>query len=281
VSSEFTLRDGRTLGYREYGDRNGAPVLFFPDIGQSSLARHPNAERTAEAGVRLIAVDRPGIGASSRARDHRLLAWSDDMRQLADALGLPRFGVLGWGWGAAYALACAQALPDRIDGTGLVGALGSPAASAPLGPEIRALSGVLRYPAPAARWALRRRRAAVMRHPRGVLERMPAADRDVLHNPAITAMLDDSIAEAWRSGIDGIHDDLRTAGRDWGFQVEEIRRPVYLWYGEGDSEFPPEMERSLAERLPRCRAVPFRDEGHLVLFTHWDEIMGTMAAAGM
>jgi pimeloyl-ACP methyl ester carboxylesterase len=284
VDGTATLPDGRTLHYREYGTRAGVPVLLFADIGQSTLARHPDERLTASADVRLIAVDRPGIAGSALVRGRTLLQWPEDVRMLADALRLERFGVLGWGWGAAYALACAVVIPEQIDGTGLVSALGGPVTGrdgvAPvLGPQIRSLSGIARLPGPAARWALRRRRTAVRRGPRGVLEGMPGADHDVLHIPAITAMLEDSMAEAWDAGIDGVYADLRTAGHAWGFRPEDVTRPVYLWYGEGDTEFPPAMQHALAERIPRCRATAFPGDGHLALFARWEEIMGSMAAA--
>ena len=55
------LPDGRALGYAEYGDLTGRPVLFFPGAPSSRLL-HPPEEPTRALGVRLIVVERPGFG---------------------------------------------------------------------------------------------------------------------------------------------------------------------------------------------------------------------------
>ena len=45
--------------------------------------------------MRLISVDRPGIGLSDPLPGRRLLDWADDVRELANALELRRFRVVG------------------------------------------------------------------------------------------------------------------------------------------------------------------------------------------
>jgi pimeloyl-ACP methyl ester carboxylesterase len=57
------LRDGRALAYAEWGDEHGRPVFFFHGSPLSRL-RCPDGEATEAAGVRLVAVDRPGFGGS-------------------------------------------------------------------------------------------------------------------------------------------------------------------------------------------------------------------------
>ena len=76
------------------------------------------------AGVRLIAPDRPGFGGSPPAPDRTILSWTHDVQQLADHLGLARFGVLGISCGGAYALACAHELGERLHYTGLIAGMG-------------------------------------------------------------------------------------------------------------------------------------------------------------
>src|SRR3712207_3027181 len=76
----------------------------------------------AALGIRLLAVDRPAIGLSDPQPRRTLLAWPRDIREMADALGIQRFSVLGWSGGGPYALACAYAMPDRIVAAGLVSA---------------------------------------------------------------------------------------------------------------------------------------------------------------
>src|SRR5215217_2993358 len=68
----ITLKDGRKLGFALYGPATGQPVLYFHGTPSSRLeplllnAYDINLVTLLEsAAVRLIAVDRPGMGLSS------------------------------------------------------------------------------------------------------------------------------------------------------------------------------------------------------------------------
>jgi pimeloyl-ACP methyl ester carboxylesterase len=65
-SHSLYLRDGRRLGYAEYGDPQGLPVFFFHGTpGSRFECGHADiADDFRRAGARLIAPDRPGIGLS-------------------------------------------------------------------------------------------------------------------------------------------------------------------------------------------------------------------------
>jgi pimeloyl-ACP methyl ester carboxylesterase len=124
LENAIALADGRRLAYREYGARDGAPVFFFHGWPGSRLDFAPNDATAADAGVRVIAVDRPGIGGSDPQAGRRVLDWPVDVAALADSLALDRFAVLGFSFGGPYARACAYALPDRVTYAGLVSCLG-------------------------------------------------------------------------------------------------------------------------------------------------------------
>jgi len=98
--------DGRALVFREYGAPDGAPVLYFHGWPGSRLDFAANDAIAASAGVRVIAVDRPGMRGSDFQRSRRVLDWPADVASLADALGLDRFAVLGFSFGGPYARAC-------------------------------------------------------------------------------------------------------------------------------------------------------------------------------
>ena len=122
------LADGRRLGFDDVGDAEGPVVFYLHGFGSSRVVRHPDDHIATELGIRLIAVDRPGIGLSTGAPGRRLLDWPGDVEQLADRLGIESFAVLGWSGGGPYALACGWSLPDRVDRIGLI------SAAAPLTP---------------------------------------------------------------------------------------------------------------------------------------------------
>jgi pimeloyl-ACP methyl ester carboxylesterase len=78
------LSDGRALGYAQYGDLSGWPVLLFQGTPTSRLPHNPLA---TSARVRLVVPERPGFGCSDFLPRRRLLDWGSDVRELVDHLG--------------------------------------------------------------------------------------------------------------------------------------------------------------------------------------------------
>ena len=109
---------GRAIGYEQYGDPAGRPVMLFHGFGDSRLTR-PDDAQTAASGVRLVTVDRPGIGLTDPLPARTLLDRIGDVTALADHLGLDRFAVLGWSGAGPHALACGHTLGDRITAVGV------------------------------------------------------------------------------------------------------------------------------------------------------------------
>ena len=125
------LSDGRLLGYDECGALDdGLPVLLFHDILASrvGLAGEEQDAVAKRLGVRLLALDRPGIGASTPRPDRSILDWPVDVVAFAEQLGLSRFNVLGFGSASAYVAACAVRIPHRLWAAGVIA--GAPPISA-------------------------------------------------------------------------------------------------------------------------------------------------------
>jgi pimeloyl-ACP methyl ester carboxylesterase len=112
------------LCYAEYGDTRGTPAFYFHGFPGSRVEAQVVVSIGAQRGVRLLAVDRPGFGRSDFQPGRTIADWPQDVRALADALGLDRFAVLGVSGGAPYALACARDLGDRLTAVGVASGLG-------------------------------------------------------------------------------------------------------------------------------------------------------------
>jgi pimeloyl-ACP methyl ester carboxylesterase len=83
-------------------------VLFCPGAGTSSALGF-GAECLDALGVRLIALDRPGLGGSDPDPTRTLASWAEDVRALIAERSLLGPRIVGFSQGAPFALACAAA----------------------------------------------------------------------------------------------------------------------------------------------------------------------------
>lgn len=289
------LHDGRTVAWSEGGDAAGFPVLFFhgcPDTRRAAWSGH-DAARTA--GVRLIAANRPGYGASTPASPsyERVVG---DAAELADWLGLDRFGAIGMSVGGTFALACAALLPDRVTAAALVATPGESPRMAPPYPrdgldatgqgfydDLAAgtpQQNVARVSPEFLAW-----RSSIDPEDAddaGLAERwlasLPPSDRVLLDGPVT------EVAAAAREALlvpDGYLADAALVFAPWSFRVEDVACPVTLWYGERDANAPPRNGAWLAEHLPHATLTVLPGLGHLEsLMSTWDRILGTVAGSG-
>src|SRR5215216_3342352 len=91
----ITLKDGRKLGYAEYGCPTGIAIFYFHGLPGSRLeAGHLNEIAIANK-YRLIGMDRPGMGLSSIDKKRTILSWAKDVAEFADCLKIEKFSVIG------------------------------------------------------------------------------------------------------------------------------------------------------------------------------------------
>src|SRR5262245_48848687 len=114
TSQTLILRDGRTLGFAEWGDLTGKPVFYFSSPEASRYSRHPDETILTELGVHFYTFDRPGRGLSTPHKNRRLLDWADDIREFVQQKNIGRVALVGHSQGSAHCLACALALPDLV-----------------------------------------------------------------------------------------------------------------------------------------------------------------------
>lgn len=105
---------GRRIAYREYGDRDGQPVLMLRSSLASSLLRRQEVEAVEKYGIRLVVVERPGCGQSTPDPDMTYASFACDMQRLMDAVGLERVALTANSSSVPLALSTALRLGDRI-----------------------------------------------------------------------------------------------------------------------------------------------------------------------
>jgi pimeloyl-ACP methyl ester carboxylesterase len=279
---QVRLSDGRRLGYAEYGDPLGRPLLYFHGYPSSRLEAAYSEGAALRRGVRIIAVDRPGYGLSDYQPRRRLIDWPDDVRQLADQLGVGRFTVQGVSGGGPYALACGWKLGDRVAAVKVVGGLGPltvPTALRAMRWNARIAFGLARRSELLFVWGFGAPVGQAMRLCPAVALGWQwltgsAGDRKVLALGDIRAILSASIRESLRQGIGGAAQEAALYTRDWGFPLAAISVPVELWHGDEDRIVPQHHLSALAVAMPHASVNLLRGEGHYSLpITHCENII--------
>lgn len=255
LDSTLQLRDGRTLGYAQYGEPGGKPVFFLQGTPSSRLM-HPDDSITCRLGVRLITVDRPGFGLSTFQPGRTLLHWPTDLCEVADVLRIERFAVVGISGGGPYVAACAHEVPHRLAAAAIVAGVGpfdAPGATQGSPASRRIGAFVARHLPGLTRpliWLTMNPQRDVVTFFRRYTASDPQSDQAVLAQPGMREMFMASYAEATRTGVRGFAWEVRLHARPWGFRLEDIPMLVHLWHGEEDTSTPPGMARYVAKAIP-------------------------------
>lgn len=285
IEGTIPVAPGRRLGFSEFGPHDGRPVFWFH--GTPGARRQVPAEARAMAwdrGLRIIGIDRPGIGSSTPHGYRCVLDFAADMDTVMVGLGIDRFAVVALSGGGPYALALARQFPDRAVGIGVLGGVAptvgadateggavalarrfAPAISAGRVPLAATLAGVLRVSRPFANQAI------------ALYGRMsPEGDRLLLEQPAFKAMFIDDLLNGSRRQISAPIADLVLFGRHWGFEVGEVEVPVRWWHGDADHIVPHAHGEHTVARIPDARLLTLPGQSHLGGLGVSEEVLDTL-----
>lgn len=285
------LENGRHLGYAEYGPIRGRALIWLHGSPGARGQVPPLAREAAyKLNVRIIAIERPGIGHSTSHYYNSIAEWAHDVEEFCDAKGIDCFSVVGLSGGGPYALACAHELSERVVSVAILGGVaptvGDDAAEggavklsrtfSPLVKHMRApmnivLRGLVRTLEPFSEQAIELFSRA-----------MPPGDRLIFSDQALRQMFIQDLITGSRHQMQAIFHDAYLFGRDWGFALKDIRVPVHMWYGDADNIVPVEHGQHMADKIPDSVLRVRKEEGHLgglgaaveimgVLLSHWPE----------
>jgi pimeloyl-ACP methyl ester carboxylesterase len=266
LEAAIVLEDGRQLGYAEYGPSRGRALIWLHGSPGARRQIAPSARDIAyQRDLRIIAVERPGVGASTPHLYDSMLGFASDIRELVDVLEIEHFSVAGLSGGAPYALACAHQMPERVVSVAVLGGVaptvGADAAQGGFAPVIRRFSPLLaRTRAPLG--ASLRRLVRVLEPVADqtidlFLRTMPPGDRRVFDDPATRRMFAEDLIRGSRHHMQAVFTDAVLMGRHWGF---ELFVPVA-------------HAEHMAARIPNSTLVVRPDEGHLGSFGAAHEII--------
>ena len=284
---DVRLADGRTLRIQDSGATQAPAVVFCHGTPGSRLLHERSLAAAADAGLRLLAYDRPGCGGSTRQPDRTVADAAADVSAIADQLQLGRFAVWGASGGGPHALACAALLADRVVAAAVV------ASPAPYdAPGLDWFAGMAERNVQRFKLALAGRGAmqpVLGQSAQAFVAADPAqsiALFDPLLSPPDRAVLDTKLAgfqlavfrEAFAAGVEGwIEDDLAFVA-PWGFDLGSLRVPMAVWHGEQDLAVPAAHGRWLAGAIPGAGLRLLADDGHLsLIFGREREVVGWLA----
>jgi pimeloyl-ACP methyl ester carboxylesterase len=269
------LHDGRTLGYAEYGQIDGKALFYFHGFPGARVEARFLAEQAKQQHVRLIGVDRPGMGLSTFKPNRHYLDWPDDVVELAESLHINQFAVAGFSGGSPYVFACAYKIPKRLTGCGIISGAGL------VSPFLAFLSQwVPRFMMPVLRRSFRNKEQAQKTLEKSASNWIEADTKSFLV-PGIKELIVASLVEGFRQGARGATHEGVLFGRPWGFRLEEIKFPsMFLWHGELDTEAPVATARDVAGKLTQCKATYYPGEGHISLIVnHAQDILKALIGA--
>jgi pimeloyl-ACP methyl ester carboxylesterase len=289
LEGTVAVRDDRRLSFAEYGSTRGPAIVWMHGTPGARRQIPLEARTYAEQhGLRIVGIDRPGIGSSTPHLYPDVLDWTRDLEILLDTLGIDTLRLIGLSGGGPYVLAAGVALPDRVHGVGILGGVGpttgedavegglmqlavrlAPLLSVARVPLGVALTGAIRLVRPLAGPALDLYATV-----------QPPGDRNLLARPEFKAMFLDDLLNGSRFQTSAPLTDLVLFTRDWGFKAADVTVPVRWWHGDDDHIVPLAHGQHLVGRLPDATLEVIAGESHLGGLGIAQDVLGTLMELG-
>ncbi|MCU1449590.1 MAG: hypothetical protein JWP02_1760 [Acidimicrobiales bacterium] len=287
IEGRVTVRDGRKLGFAEFGPVGGRPILWLHGTPGARRQIPEDARLAAEeSGVRFVGVDRPGTGLSTSHLYGSILDFVDDLKILIDELGFEDLAVIGLSGGGPYALAAGYAMPERVKAVGVLGGVaptrgpdGVPGGLVSLATRLAPLIPPFRVPLGLFISTLVTALHPVGRPALALYARFsPPGDREVFAREEIKAMFLDDLSDTG-ARLRAPVDDVILFTRDWGFSARDIKVPVKWWHGDADHIVPLSHGRHMVDLIPDAELFVRPGESHLGGFAAAEDVLEKLLAA--
>lgn len=276
----------RKVAWLERGDPQGFPVFYAHGNPGSRLELLFLDEKAQEYGIRLVVIDRPGLGQSDYVPDYDLLDFASDIERFADEKQIEQFGLLGWSSGGPPVLAVAHQLPERtkfaISVSGYTN-FGEFDQARELmksydlrGPELsQDRPKLFNQAVKLVRWTDITLPNFYMKMAEA---EMAAYDRNILDDKQIADIFMLNQQEALQQGIKGTVQDLEVQWAPWGFSLKDIKVPVYIFQGQKDTFVPWKFAEHMGQTIPNAELYLKPEAGHMIPLDplYQDEIFGIM-----
>jgi pimeloyl-ACP methyl ester carboxylesterase len=278
--------DGRVVAWSESGVPDGRSLLRVPGTPGSRYSLPADGSLWTELGLRVLVVERPGFGASTRLPGRGFAEHADDVVAVFDALSIERILVHGGSGAAPHALALAARHPDRVAAVTILDGA-APMTDEELAEQIEANVSADRLAragdVAGLRAVLEPTRAAVLADPVGgmlaIFAGAPDEDLAAIAEPDWLEGPGRGFVEAIRAGVEGWIDELIAIDGDWAdIDLAAVRASITWWHSETDRNCPFASAQRLVARLPDARFVVLDGSGHLAGYQIEGEVLDELLA---
>ena len=252
----LSLRDGRRVQIASYGDPSGVPALWFHGAFSSRKEAGFLDVAARDLGLRVLGLDRPGVGGSDPFVGARTAGgYADDVAEVLDLLELEQAVVGGLSNGGMFAAAIGSWLPERVVRVVPLNA------STPVC-DARALASLSLKGRMSYRYMKRSREKIVASlqaaKPPGrigtVISRYTSPDARLYADPVVAGAWGANLEEARRQPDSGyLQAEIDLATSPWDFDHRAIPVPVTVMSGDQDAGLG--YAKVWATELPQGRLV--------------------------
>lgn len=279
TEQHIILKDNRKLGFAEYGNAEGYPIIYYHGSQSSRLEMHYDISFAIENDLRIITIDRPGHGISDFNPEGSILNFAKDVKQLTEHLGINRFSVVGMSAGSPFALGLTYLFPENIYKTSIISGFApyTKDNTKHLSSEVKTMLHLAKSFPFLLRILLKVQSKQISKNPRkalqGFLKIMSEPDKKVLKNESVMLVIESMFKESFRKGSRGVAYEIsHILVKNWGFQLNEIKVPVIFWQGKKDNNVPYKWAELMKDEIQNATLNLYSDEGHLIIFQHAQEI---------
>ena len=255
-NSHFTVVDGATVHYQEFGERSNPTLILIHGFTASTFVWQTVAPMLAEESFHVIAVDLLGFGFSDKPAwfEYSIVSQARMIERFMDRLGIGRAVLVGSSYGGAVASTVALDYPERVEKLVLVSAVINDEAKNNRLLKLTAMRGVGEIVSP-----------FLLDSKRFLRYRMRRTIAPINHH-LITKERIASVGNPLRAK--NAHHSVLTSARKWDAnRIEEdahlIHHPTLLIWGEDDNVIPVRNGEKLYDSILNSRLVVLKDCGHV------------------
>ncbi|MCB2353312.1 alpha/beta fold hydrolase [Clostridium estertheticum] len=258
----ITAADGTVYAYRELGEKNGIPVIFFTHLSANLDNWDPRVVDGVAKKHWVIAFDNKGIGLSSGTVPDTIEQMARDALTFVHTLGFEQIDILALSMGGMVAQELLAIEPKLVHKLILTG-------TGPRGGEgIKNVTKITNFDMVRAIFTLKDIKTYLFftRTDNGKQKSKEFLARIKERKEARDKMIS---IKGYRTQLKAIH--------KWGLaepvDLSKIKQPTLVVNGDNDRMVPTPNSYDLAKRIPDSELVIYKDSGHVGIFQNHDEFV--------